>query len=115
MRLQAQATIHLKPNRRINHLDEMFGEPDWYDAFYEKQKTPDLFGSTSETVIKKADYSSISRYFVKRLKTIFQHVAKNPLPLHNSSNCPLYLFCFAAGNPKGGPIAIRIAESILKP
>jgi hypothetical protein len=52
---------------------------------------------------------------VKRLKTIFTHVAENPLPLLNSSNCPLYLLCFAAGNLKGGPIAKRIAEHILKP
>ena len=96
-------------------LDAMFGEPNWFDAFYEKQEMQDLFGSTNETAIKKADYSSISCYFVKRLKTIFQHVAKNPLPLLNSSNCPLYLFCFAAGNPNGGPIAKRIAEHILKP
>ena len=96
-------------------LDAMFGEQNWYEAFYEKREAQDLFGSTSETAIKKADYSSISRYFVKRLKTIFPHVAENPLPLVNSSNCPLYLFCFAAGNPKGGSIAKRIAEHILKP
>jgi three-Cys-motif partner protein len=103
------------PEGWTKRLDAMFGEPDWYGAFYERRETQDLFSGTGETVIKKADYGSIARYFVKRLKTIFPHVAKNPLPLHNSSNCPLYLFCFAAGNPKGGSIAIRIAENILKP
>ncbi len=96
-------------------LDLMFGEPDWYSAFYETQATPSLFGGTDEVAVKRADYSAISTYFVKRLKTIFPHVAENPLPLLNSSNCPLYLLCFAAGNPKGGPIAKRIAEHILKP
>ena len=96
-------------------LDLMFGEPEWYSAFYETQETPSLFGGTDEIAVKRADYSAISNYFVKRLKTIFQHVAENPLPLLNSSNCPLYLLCFAAGNPKGGPIAKRIAEHILKP
>lgn len=96
-------------------LDLMFGEPDWYSAFYETHETPSLFGGTDEIAVKRADYSAISNYFVRRLKTIFPHVAENPLPLLNSSHCPLYLLCFAAGNPKGGTIAKRIAEHILKP
>ncbi len=96
-------------------LDLLFGESDWYAAFYEKYEAGDLFSGTSEMTVKRADYSAIGEYFVKRLKTVFPHVAENPLPLLNSSNCPLYLLCFAAGNPKGGPIAKRIAEHILKP
>lgn len=96
-------------------LDLMFGEPDWYSAFYDTQETLSLFGDTDEIAVKRADYSAISDYFVKRLETIFPHVADNPLPLLNSSNCPLYLLCFAAANPNGGKIAKRIAEHILKP
>lgn len=96
-------------------LDLMFGEPDWYPAFYETHKTPSLFGGTVETAFKRADYSVIGDYFVRRLKTAFPHVAENPLPLLNSSNCPLYLLCFAAANPRGGRIAKRMAEHILKP
>lgn len=34
--------------------------------------------------------------------------------LRVSRNCPLYLLCFAAGNAKGAPIAIRIADNLLK-
>lgn len=96
-------------------LDSMFGEPDWYSAFYETHTTPSLFGDAEEIAVKRAGSSAISSYFVKRLKTIFPHVAENPLPLFNSSNCPLYLLCFAAGNQTGGKIAKRIAEHILKP
>ena len=103
------------PSGWRQRLDLMFGESDWYQAFYEKHATDDLFGGKSETTVKRAGYSAIADYFVKRLKTIFPHVAKNPLPLLNSAHCPLYLLCFAAGNPKGGPIAKRIAEHILKP
>lgn len=94
-------------------LDLMFGESAWFDAFYETMQTPDLFAGTAEVTVKSADYTAISSYFVKRLKTLFPYVAENPLPLHNSANCPLYLLCFAAGNPRGGPIAKRIAEHIL--
>src|ERR1035438_4528783 len=65
-------------------LDGMFGEPDWYAAFYETQ--PTLFGGTDSVAVKRADYTAISRYFVKRLKTAFPYVAENPLPLMNSTN-----------------------------
>jgi hypothetical protein len=51
---------------------------------------------------------------VARLKTIFAKVAENPLPLRNSTNTPLYLLCFAAGNPKGATTAVKIAQDILK-
>ena len=96
-------------------LDTLFGEPHWYDAFYQTQTAQDLFDGTNEIAFKQADYNSIAKYFVKRLKAIFPDVVENPLPLLNSSNCPLYLLCFAASNPKGGPIAKKIAAHILKP
>ena len=38
---------------------------------------------------------------------------ENPLRLRNSKNVPLYLLCFAVGNPKGAPTAVNIAEDIL--
>ena len=54
------------------------------------------------------------RYFNDRLKSIFAAVADEPKVLRNSANSPLYLLCFAAGNPKGAPIALRIASHLLK-
>jgi len=51
---------------------------------------------------------------VARLKTVFARVAENPLALRNSTNTPLYLLCFAAGNPKGAATAVKIAGDILK-
>ncbi len=51
---------------------------------------------------------------VNRLKSIFTGVAENPLLLRNSKNNPLYLLCFASGNPRGAKTAIRIAQDILK-
>ncbi|MCI0387950.1 MAG: hypothetical protein MOB07_04160 [Acidobacteria bacterium] len=56
----------------------------------------------------------IEQYFVERLKTVFAGVAENPLPLLNSHNNPLYLLCFASGNPKGAKTAIKIAQDILR-
>jgi three-Cys-motif partner protein len=64
-------------------LDMMFGARDWYEAFYETQTMNDLFGE-STSMVKISDFDSISKYFVKRLKTVFAGVADNPLPLFNS-------------------------------
>ena len=56
----------------------------------------------------------MERYFIDRLRSIFPGVAENPLQLRNSKNVPLYLLCFAAGNAKGAPIAVEIAQNVLK-
>jgi len=81
-------------------LDATFGAKDWFEAFYEKVEEYDLLSGQPRLETRKvANFDSISRYFLKRLKTVFPYVAKNPLPLFNKANCPLYLLCFAAGNP----------------
>lgn len=96
-----------------NRLDAMFGEADWYDTFYQTRKEVDLFGEHTTTQ-KLATFDLIGQYFVNRLKTCFAGVADNPLPMLNSRNVPLYLLCFASGNPKGAKTAIKIAQDILK-
>lgn len=93
-------------------LDKLLGTQDWYDEFYRVEHKPTLFGTDEERVVK-ATNDSIGRYFNDRLKTIFPGVAE-PGVLRNSSNCPLYLLCFAAGNAKGAPIALKIANHLLK-
>jgi hypothetical protein len=67
-----------------------------------------------ESNSKVADLDAIGQFFVDRLKTIFAKVAEDPLPLCNSTNNPLYLLCFAAGNPKGSVTAVKIAQDILR-
>jgi three-Cys-motif partner protein len=94
-------------------LDIMFGATDWYDAFYKPESQSGLFDQETQ-MVKVSDFESIGQYFVNRLKTIFPGVAANPRPLFNSRNIPLFLLCFAAGNPKGAPTAIRIAQDILR-
>ena len=94
-------------------LDELFGTTDWFDAFYQTKTRSSLFGE--ETRLEKvANLEEIGKYFVERLRTVFTKVADNPLPLYNSRKNPLYLLCFAAGNLKGAPTAVKIAEHILR-
>jgi len=91
----------------------LLGTHDWYNQFYAIERTPMLFGGDEEHVVK-ASVATIGRYFNERLESIFAGVAPEPGVLRNSANCPLYLLCFAASNPNGAPIALRIANSLLK-
>jgi three-Cys-motif partner protein len=93
-------------------LDSLFGTEDWFDRFYQEETVRSLFGE--EAKMKKiVNLEQIGEYFVSRLKTIFSAVAENPLALCNSRNNPIYLLCFAAGNPKGAKTAVKIAQYIL--
>ena len=76
-----------------------------------------LFGVEDEAdesdYLWKADFSVIENYFRSRLRTIFAGVAEKSVRLKNSKNIPLYLLFFMAGNERGAPIAVKIAESIM--
>jgi hypothetical protein len=81
---------------------------------------PTLFEDPSSTPSQEPDIAifavraPIGRYFNNRLKGIFSGVADNPGVLRNSANNPLYLLCFAVSNERAKPIALRIAEHLLK-
>ena len=94
-------------------LDNIFGCSDWKSQFYRKDVKQGLLWD-DEVTEKVAGFQEIADFFVKRLESIFPGVVKNPLPLRNSCNNPLYLLCFACGNANGAPIALRIAGHILK-
>jgi three-Cys-motif partner protein len=93
-------------------LDLVFGSHDWYDLFYKVKSEQGLFGEHTNTG-KVAGFDQITDYFVGRLRDVFSGVAENPLPLYSSCNNPLFLLCFASGNPKGAPTAVKIAQHIL--
>ncbi len=92
-------------------LDKLFGNQDWYDAFYAPTRTPSMFGD--EAVEKTATFESITEYFQNRLRSVFTQVAPTPALLKNSKGNPLYALFFAAGNPKGANTAVKIANNIL--
>jgi three-Cys-motif partner protein len=92
-------------------LNDIFGQSDWYDLFYSPASQPSFFHE--DTMQKTANFSVILAYYVNRLRSIFPHVAENPLQLYNTRNNPLYALFFAAGNPKGGETAVKIAQYIL--
>lgn len=99
------------PDSWQNRLDLLLGTSHWRDEFYRVQKTATLFGPAEQ--VEKATMDSIGRYFNDRLKTVFAAVAERPRVLRNSANNPLYLLCFAAGNARGAPVALKIANHLL--
>lgn len=101
------------PKKWGSALTRSFGNEEWKQEFYPKKKERTLFGE-EETERKEATFERIGRFFVKRLDTVFSQVAPNPLILANSKGVPIYLLCFAVGNPKGAPTAVKIAKDILK-
>lgn len=100
------------PENWSNELDKLFGTHDWYDEFYKVSTQNTLFGN-EETIDKTADFKKIADFYIKRLGTIFAGVVEKPLYLYNSTNNPIFLLCFASGNPKGSSTAIKIAKDII--
>lgn len=108
--LKNDGEIH-EPNR--DRLDLFFGETDWFEVFYQLAKQMAFFNQEEHWQKTSNIFAKIEQYFMERLQNVFEQVADNPLLLYNSKNVPLYLLCFAVGNPRGAPTAINIAEHIL--
>jgi three-Cys-motif partner protein len=94
-------------------LTRFLGTEEWND-FYEEKRELTLFGDEIVSECKNADFDRIGNFIIKRLKLVFEDVAQEPLQLCNSRNNPIYLFCFAAGNKKGSPTAVKIAGDIMR-
>ena len=41
-------------------------------------------------------------------------VVEHPMILENAKHTPMYALCFAAGNPKGAPTAVKIAAHLTR-
>ena len=94
-------------------LTDLFGTSEWREAFY-RPPAPSLFGDESSEKDSYNTFLNMSNFVTDRLKTIFAAVNKKPLILTTTSGTPLFLFCFAASNPKGAPIAVNIANHIIR-
>lgn len=96
---------------RINGL---LGTDDWEREFYKDTPQPSLFTNEPEQE-KDAGLDKISKYLVKRLKTVFPQVSEKTYTFTNNGNNPLFLFCFAVAskNETAQNIAIRIANHII--
>lgn len=104
-------------------IDRLLGDTTWRTEFYKQDPQMSLFDygllgelKSEERLIKDATPEHIKEYILKRLKTIFPCVSKNPRIFKNRNNSPMFLFCFAISNDSENAqrLALRIADHILK-
>ena len=95
-------------------LDRSLGCTNWREAFYRIRTTPSLFGDPTTELVKDANTEKFEAFLLDRLRTIFAGVLPKSLPLRNSKGQVMYLLCFAIGNPRGVPLAMRIANAVIK-
>lgn len=101
------------PDGWRKRLDKSLGEG-WYESFFRTQPALTLFGDIEESIERRVNVVGLSDFILGRLRSLFPAVASNPRLFRNSKGAPLFLLCFAASNPKGGKIALRIAQHILR-
>lgn len=115
---------HLGVNRQINNdgsvdpsreasLDSLYGTPNWRSNFVRIENNNDLFGQT-ESATKLVDADVATRFMIKRMKLIFKGgVLDEWLPLGKNA-AHWYSLVFACSNPRGGEIARRIAQHVVR-
>ncbi len=94
-------------------LTAIFGTDEWKSRFYGQSASGDLFGDQA-SIVRIAGADKILEYFIERLRSVFAGVVEHPLILENAKHTPMYALCFAAGNPKGAPTAVKIAAHLTR-
>ncbi len=95
-----------------NRITRCLGTGEWYSKLYSVDYQENIFGERQEHLIKES-IDGLQRWFLERLQQTFEAVSPNPAILKNSTNNPMYMLCFAAANPAGAQIALKIADHIL--
>ena len=94
-------------------LDRVYGDSGWRSVLYNTQTQPTLFGDEQVTAVR-SDQRAIVDAYLSKLDSIFEKVAPSSKWFCNSRNSPQFAFMFAASNPAGAPIAVNIADHLLK-
>ena len=100
-----------EPNPELKgQLDSIFGGREPWESLYNQSPQLNLWASPASERIGGSE--AVSRVFRTRLESIFASVTSKVL--RNSRGAPLFELFFAASNPAGAPIAIKIADHIMK-
>lgn len=114
--LMAINRLLAKDTQRISYdcLNRIFGTKDWFEHFYKAQTLDDIFGKSFDIIKKACNFNSIGSFYKNKLKTVYSGVAEENKVLYNSRGSALFQLFFAAGNPNGAAIAIKIAEHLMR-
>lgn len=91
-------------------LMRVFGDESWRDLQHLPAQRS-LFGD--DQVETDPGVAGIVETYRGKLNQAFAQVAPNARTFRNSRNSPMYELMFAAGNPRGAPLAVKIADYIL--
>ena len=102
------------PEPMAEHLDRIFGgRTFWRDDVYHIHPQRNMFDDVPRQT-RSPSSDQIAACYRKRLEKVFEKIAPTPRTFFNSKQSPLFEFFFAASNPKGAPIAVKIANHILQ-
>ena len=113
------AIARLMPNLRLPspqwavQLDRIFGGREHWEGFYRPSQQPSLLDDETRQY-RESGSQQIGNCYRERLTSAFHMVAPTSLTFRNSTNSPMFELFFAASNPAGAPIAVRIADHLLK-
>ncbi len=101
----------IPPQQWAERLNIIFGGREHWETLYQDAAQLPLFGARGTE--RTSGSNGIAASYKKRLESVFARVAPTSRTLKNSKNSPLFELFFAASNPTGAPIAVRIANHIL--
>ena len=94
-------------------LNRIFGGREYWEDLYSQPAQMSLFND-AQRLVRPQGSEGIALRYQERLKSVFQKVAPNGRTLRNSKGSPMFELFFAASNPVGAPIAVDIADHILR-
>lgn len=102
-----------KPEEKLaKSLNRIYGDESWKNL-YDEPSQMDMFGQKKE--VREGDPKQLIEIYKTKLTELFgNRFLKQSRELKNSRNAPLFEFMFCAGNPKGAPIAKRIAKHLIE-
>ncbi len=94
-----------------DQLDRIFGGRAYWQDTYEQSPQRSMFDEPRRE--RKAGSDKIAELYRQRLESVFAKVAPYGRELKNSRNSTMFQLLFAASNPKGAKIAVRIAGRLI--
>lgn len=102
------------PQSLADQLDRVFGGREYWQGLYSSYTQPTLFGGDVTMQERTSGSDQIANRYRERLESVFVRVAPVARVFRNSRNAPMFSFFFAASNMHGAPIAMNIANSIMR-
>ncbi len=101
------------PHALAAHLDRVFGGREYWESLYNDSPQQLSLLSPEPSQQRPRGSDQIAVRYRERLETVFARVAPTSRTFRNSRNSPLFELLFAASNPAGARVAVRIADYIL--